>query len=281
MNGPPDERSNDARSLRRERAQERSERTESRRLAGRDAKWRRTLRTLRRASLKRLVHFLGPWLLRGLRRTWRVQRIDAHHFDDALAQGPCVISLWHGTMLPMAPIHRGTGVAILVSPSGDGDVVVGILKGLGYRIVRGSISKRGSRAMREMRDLLREGTAVCITPDGPRGPRHSMNVGPAWLAREVGCPWVTLCVDAAPAWRLRSWDRFLIPKPRSRVRITYLEPVRIPASTTDLELEAIAATQREALIETSTESNRILCSSTTFPESEDPAPSVLRKRHQN
>ena len=64
----------------------------------------------------------------------------------------------------MAPIHRGQDVAILVSPSGDGDLVVGVMKRLGYRVVRGSISRSGSRAMREMRDLLRSGVHRSSSP---------------------------------------------------------------------------------------------------------------------
>ncbi|MEO0478596.1 MAG: lysophospholipid acyltransferase family protein [Planctomycetota bacterium] len=241
--------SDEARRIRREREAERSERTEARRAAGRDAPWRRRIRDLRRASGKKALHALAPKITVGLAKTWRIERRNPEHFDDCLRDGPFVISLWHGAMFAMAPIHRGQDVAILVSPSGDGDLVVGVMNRLGYRVVRGSISRAGSRAMREMRDLLRSGVPVVITPDGPRGPRHTMNVGPAWLAREADCPWVPLACEADRAIRLRSWDRFFIPKPRARVIADYLPPVRIPASASDLDLERIAAQERERVLE--------------------------------
>ena len=191
----------------------------------------------------------APQLIRTLARTWKVARVGVEHFDACVAGGAFVAPMWHGDMLAPAPLHRDRGIAVLVSPSDDGGLVVRVLSRFGYRIVRGSTSRRAPRAMREMQEALVAGTPVVITPDGPRGPRHTMNVGVTWLARETGVPIlpVTVCVDRA--WRLRSWDAFAIPKPFSAVEIRYHRPVHVPADADDLELERIAGRVRDRMLD--------------------------------
>lgn len=230
------------------RAAERRERTAARTAAGRDAGWRRNLRRLRRGIGKRLLDWFAPTLLRLLARTWRVQL----HGDAGLAamrgDAPLVIVVWHGRMLATMPIapHKSRGFGVLVSPSDDGSLVTRALARFGYTVIRGSTSRGGTRALRELGDALRSGRAVVLTPDGPRGPRHAMNSGGAWLARDTGCALLTVAVSVDRAWRLRSWDRFTIPKPFAQLRIDYGEPRHVRADASDAELEQLAgALQRE------------------------------------
>jgi lysophospholipid acyltransferase (LPLAT)-like uncharacterized protein len=236
------------RDARRERATERAAITEHRRKAGRDAAWRRGLRMLRRGLGRVATTSLVPAAIGALARTWRVERIDQHHFDTLSAAGPFVAVMWHGGMLLPLRVHRDRGVAVLVSPSGDGELVARILRRFGYRVVRGSSSRYGARSLRDLADELRAGTPVVITPDGPRGPRHAMNVGAAWLARETGAPILpaACCVDRA--WRLSSWDRFAIPKPGARVMICYGAPVTVDRNADDADLEAVSADLRDWLL---------------------------------
>ena len=238
----------DARDQRRARAAERAALAAERRAAGRDAPWRRRYRMARRRVGGLLLDALLPTALKLLAKTWKLERVGVEHYDALMAGGAFVAAMWHGEMLAPAPVHRHRGIAVLVSPSDDGGLVVKVLGRYGYRIVRGSTSKRGARAMREMREALENGTPVVVTPDGPRGPIHSINVGVAWLAREVGCPVLPVTTTADSAWHLRSWDRFAIPKPFTKVRMVYHAPIRVPAEASDTELEAISEAMRTTML---------------------------------
>ena len=217
--------------------------------AGRNApalvRWRRFRRRVGAA----LLELLAPLLLRALAATWRVQRTGAGRarFDGG---EPWILAFWHGRMLPMMPLraHRGRGIHVLVSPSDDGNLAARALRHFGYRVVRGSLSRGGARALREMEAVLAANGQLVLTPDGPRGPRHLMNTGVVWLARASGAPVVPVAVAVDRAWRLRSWDRFTIPKPFARVRVGYGDPVAIDADASDAELERVAAQLRAGLL---------------------------------
>jgi hypothetical protein len=129
-------------------------------------------------------------------------------------------------MLLGLPTHRDRGYTVLVSPSDDGGLVLPLLFRNGYHVLRGSTHKRPERALREMLAVLEErGGGLVLTPDGPRGPRHSVNDGLAWISRETGHPIVPCGFVCDRAWRLSSWDRFTIPRPRARVALVYGEPL--------------------------------------------------------
>jgi lysophospholipid acyltransferase (LPLAT)-like uncharacterized protein len=241
----------DAREQRRARAEERLRRSHARAAAGRDAPWRRRLRTLRRAGGSVLLRWTAPTLLRLLAWTWRVQRPGEPGRTQLERDEPWIAALWHGRLLVPLPLprHRGRGIGVLVSPSDDGALVAGALRAFGYRVIRGSQSRGGARAMRELQDALLGGVPVVVTPDGPRGPRHTVNAGVAWLARATGAPIVPVAVAADRAWRLRSWDRFTIPKPWARLVVTYGDPIRVPPDSSDADVEAIGAQLAAVLLD--------------------------------
>lgn len=239
-----------ARELRRARREERQHGTETRREQGRDAPLLRRWRMFRRRLGASLVGWCAPQLLRLLACTWRVQRHGQPGRDILRAPGPWIIALWHGRLLVPMPLsdHKGRGIGILVSPSDDGALVEKALTRFGYTVIRGSSSRSGARAMREMATALRNGGPVVVTPDGPRGPRHAMNVGVAWLARETQAPILTCAIAVDRAWRLRSWDRFTIPKPFARIFIRYGDPVQVPADADELALEQVAGALQQQLL---------------------------------
>ncbi len=160
-----------------------------------------------------------------------------------------LMALWHGRMLLGMAQHRGDDYHVLVSPSDDGEIAVHFLHANGYRTLRGSTNKAPARAMRNMLAVLREGGAVVITPDGPRGPRHSMNPGLAWLARATGYPIVPCGFAADRAWRVHSWDGLTIPKPRARVAVAYGEPLAVPRETDEQGVREAAEALRERMLE--------------------------------
>jgi lysophospholipid acyltransferase (LPLAT)-like uncharacterized protein len=149
--------------------------------------------------------------------------------------------------VPMAH-HKNKGWVALVSRSGDGDLTESLLRGFGYGVIRGSSSRGGARALREMLDALRAGSVLIITPDGPRGPMHSMSPGLVWMARATGYAVVPCGFVCNRAWRLQSWDRFTIPKPFARLAFVFGKPIRIPRHATNPELEALSLAIGEALL---------------------------------
>lgn len=142
-------------------------------------------------------------------------------------------SLWHETILMSVWYHRDQDVHVMISASRDGELITTIGKFFGYTAVRGSSSKGGQEATREMVDYLKEGKRCAITPDGPRGPRREMKLGAVNIARLTGAPVVCFGFAAERCWRLKSWDRFIIPKPFSRAVFVYGEPILVPAEGGD------------------------------------------------
>jgi lysophospholipid acyltransferase (LPLAT)-like uncharacterized protein len=202
----------------------------------------------RRAGLIALKTF-APSLVRALASTWRVVHLERSLLDAQLEQGGALICMWHGRMLLGVPLFHRDGFHVLVSRSGDGDLSEELLTAFGYGVLRGSSSKGGARALRAMLTLLRAGKAVVVTPDGPRGPRHSMNAGLAWMARATGYPIFPLGLVADRAWRTRSWDRFTVPKPGARVAAAFGEPVHVARDASDATLRNLSTEIGERTLE--------------------------------
>jgi lysophospholipid acyltransferase (LPLAT)-like uncharacterized protein len=182
----------------------------------------------RRARRVRWIARVGSLLFRVLASTWRLRVINAEAHRAVRAKGqPVIYAFWHGTMLPLLWQHRREGVAILISEHGDGEIIARIAHSLGYRSVRGSSSRGGERALLGTARELENGHDVAFTPDGPRGPLESFAPGALIVSQRTGAPVVLITVDARRAWRLRSWDRFLIPKPFARVTIAYENPLHL------------------------------------------------------
>ena len=204
--------------------------------------WRRRWRRARRAAGERALRLFGPSLLRALVGSWRVSVVEADARRAAEERGGAILALWHGRMLLGLPVSRDEGVVVLVSASDDGSLAREVLATFGYGVVRGSTSWGGSSAMREMLDgLLEHRRVLVITPDGPRGPRHSIGPGLVWMARATGRAVVPEGLACDRAWRLRSWDRFTVPWPRARVVCAYAAPVSVAADADEEQLEAATA----------------------------------------
>lgn len=209
--------------------------------------WRKRLA---RSVGKGTVGWLGRILLSLLARTWSIQLIDRDNLDRTAAAGPgCFISMWHGRMIVALQPHAPLGWHVLVSASSDGDVSEKLLEANGYKVIRGSSSRGGARALREMLKVLDEGVTLAITPDGPRGPMHSMNPGLAFMARATGRLVVPIGFACDRAWHASSWDRFTIPKPFARICVVYGEPVGVARDADESEQEAATELVRARTLE--------------------------------
>lgn len=171
---------------------------------------------------KRLALLPAAWVYRAWVRTLRL-RFDAD-IADALRRDSrgALFVLWHNRAFLSAHLHnilrpRGKKIFGLVSASRDGAWLSAVFARFGISVIRGSSSRRGSHALRESLRVLRAGHDIGITLDGPRGPAYIAKEGIGLLARHSGAPVVHVVPCYPSAWRLRSWDRFFIPKPFSRV----------------------------------------------------------------
>ena len=136
----------------------------------------------------------------------------------------------------------------LTSPSKDGAIIARVMAHFGIGNVRGSSSRRGSEAVRELADALTSGLDVAITPDGPRGPKYRLQPGALRLAQISGVPITLVHIVYSRYWELKSWDRFRIPKPFSRVTIICDEPVAIPRELDEAAFEAMRAKMETRMV---------------------------------
>ena len=165
---------------------------------------------------------LGVWVIRALASTWRVETVNGAPLAEARRSGQRVLfALWHGELLPLLWHQRGENVAIVISDHRDGEIIARIAESLGYHTVRGSSSKGSSRALIGLMREIDAGRDGAITPDGPRGPARVFAPGAAVAAQRTGALIAPIRARASRSWRLKSWDRFLIPKPFARVTVSF------------------------------------------------------------
>ena len=138
-----------------------------------------------------------------------------------------IYAFFHDVMLFPSHYWSWPSMHILISDHRDGEMITQVIKRLGFGVVRGSTTRGGSRALREMMTQLGDGNP-CITPDGPRGPRHHVHQGIAFLARQTGLPIVGAGMAFDNPWRARSWDKFAVPRPYSLAACVAAAPVHVP-----------------------------------------------------
>ena len=194
-----------------------------------------------------LIVAFGYYLIRVLASTWRIRPQNTESFRGLRAKNqPFIFAFWHGQLFPLLWVHRDESVAVLVSSHRDGEIVARIAERLGMRTVRGSTTRGAARALLGVVRELQEGREVAVTPDGPRGPAKKFASGALVAAQRAQAPIIAIGVRASRAWRLKSWDRFMIPKPFARVDVVYSAPTLVTAAS-PREAEA-EAPRFEALI---------------------------------
>jgi len=180
----------------------------------------------------RAMLLLGRGFLQMLARTWRIRVVNGGYLLDLRrAERPFIFALWHGHLLPLLWHHRRQGVIILISEHHDGELVARAAESLGYGLIRGSSTRGADRALISLVRELNAGHEVAITPDGPRGPAETFAPGALVAAQRSDSSILPVAASADRAWRLRSWDRFVIPKPFARVTIAYATPTKVLATT--------------------------------------------------
>lgn len=193
----------------------------------------------------RLAGGVGGALIDALLATTRYSVEGAEHYEALAGAGrPVLLALWHGRLLACAYYHKDRPLTTLISRSGDGEYATRMFRRWGFRIIRGSSSRGGHAASRALLRAAAAGESIAVTVDGPRGPLHRVKPGFIELARRSGLPIVPASASARGAWWFESWDRFLVPRPLTRVHMAFGPPQYVLRDA-DTKARTEAATRLE------------------------------------
>jgi hypothetical protein len=195
--------------------------------------------------IQRVAAWIIFMAIRSFTFTLRYRWVDRSEFLSR-QPGPAVYCVWHNRLaLSMIAYdfvkrhNRTPGLAAMVSASKDGGFLTGILECFRVQPVRGSTSRRGPQALRELTTWARRGYDLAITPDGPRGPLYVVQDGVMSLAQLTGLPIVPVTYNLAWKIQVKSWDRFQIPLPFSRCEMIFEKPIVVPREVTEAEREKL------------------------------------------
>ncbi len=181
--------------------------------------------------LLRVVPPLVALLLKLLMRSCRIIRIEGMDATrEALSRtaGGAVYASWHQRMSYLFHILGSQHVTVMISRSRDGEYTAAMARWLGFQPVRGSSTRGGVRALKEIIRRMRQGEIGGMLADGPQGPPRVAKLGSLVMARSAGVPVIPVLWGADRCWQFNSWDRYLVPKPFARVVLLYEEPVWVP-----------------------------------------------------
>lgn len=176
-----------------------------------------------------LEKYLGSTLLFLLGLTWKFEGIEEGKDE------PNIYAFWHRNLLPLIYQRRNEKIGVIVSQSKDGEYVAGPLKVFGFEPIRGSSSKNGANAAKKMIKYVKS-NHVGITPDGPKGPIFEIKDGLTFIAYISKKPIVPISIDIDKEWNLHSWDKFRIPKPFARIKVTYHKKIYVNSKN---EIESV------------------------------------------
>ena len=173
-------------------------------------------------------------------RTWRFEVIaeeDATPLPEGEGAGADIFCFWHQCVLPCTFYYRRTGATIIVSQSFDGELITRILELFGFRTTRGSSSRGAREGLLGLKRVIESGKPAIFTADGPRGPIYRTKMGPIRLAQMTGARIGAFHLQPEHAWTMRSWDCFLVPKPFTRIAVSWARWTRVDADETPEDLE--------------------------------------------
>jgi lysophospholipid acyltransferase (LPLAT)-like uncharacterized protein len=207
---------------------------------------------------RRLLYWLAVWVgYLYVELVWRTARLTVVNEEALRAllsrHGAVIPVCWHQHLLlcgryAVARKRHGIKPGFMISPSVDGEAPTQLAQRYGAQVVRGSGSYTGVRAVRGVyQAIVKEQISALITPDGPRGPRFEFKPGAIFSAQITGVPIVPLAFAAKPVRVLRTWDKFVLPIPFSRVVIAVGEAVYVPRELADEARNALVGSMRERM----------------------------------
>lgn len=196
-----------------------------------------------------LAPLFGAWFLRLIYFTCK-KEFKGKPVDE---RGSIVV-FWHGRLAMMSFVYnkfwrladgRLKKAKVIISDHKDGEFIVRVISHFGIGTIRGSSSKGGARAVALALKELKSGTDVIITPDGPRGPRHSVAAGAGLLALKTKAPFYVLNYEASSYWQFSSWDAMILPKPFSKITFS-LKKIELTSDESGVRREIMNALWRSS-----------------------------------
>ncbi|MBI2213700.1 MAG: lysophospholipid acyltransferase family protein [Acidobacteria bacterium] len=176
-----------------------------------------------------LIPRVASAFMRLLHSTVRVRHAYAGRIEEMNKSGrPYLLSFWHRYLLLMVFSRHRKPIIVMISRHKDGELIAKTMERFGVTAARGSSTRGGGAALREMVECAERGENIAITPDGPKGPALIAQTGVVLAAQRTGAPVLPVAVISDRKKVLRSWDGFEIPKPLSRVMFVYGEPIDVP-----------------------------------------------------
>ena len=200
-------------------------------------------------------HYLFPHggllLVKLISRTYDIRLVDTHNEEQAMDEyGSIVYASWHQRFFPGITFFASRKpIAIMISQSRDGEMIARVVNILGWQAVRGSSTRGGRQALKQIRKLATRGYRIGHIVDGPQGPFGVVKPGLISIARFAGAPIVPTIVSAQRRWVFNSWDRFMIPKPFSKIVIRFGEPIVVPRNLDEESFEELRRHTQERIKE--------------------------------
>jgi lysophospholipid acyltransferase (LPLAT)-like uncharacterized protein len=216
---------------------------------------------IRHPLLIKAAGLLAAWMVRGwigsVRFRYCPQGDNVSPHCPGL-QERFIYSFWHENLLVPALYFARRNVHVLISEHADGRLIAEACKHLNMQVVTGSSGhdKKGARAVRKLIQVS-DKTHIVITPDGPRGPRHKVHLGMIYLASQSGLPIVPSGFGYHAAWRLNSWDRFVLPCPGSAAVCVTGPHIQVPANIGRKDLETYRSLVEEGMERATAEAERL------------------------
>ena len=186
------------------------------------------------------LSFIGRWVFQLL---FFLNKVKIHGEENLLKLAksgkPIMVCVWHGRLVfPSWYIRlKITNLHAIASHHSDAEIMARILKRWGYGLIRGSTKKGGKAVVLEMAEVFRNGGIVAVTNDGPKGPPRIAKAGSTGLAIKYNVNMVTITGSATKFWQMKSWDRFMLPKPFGRIDIMVSPPLEIATPPANNEEE--------------------------------------------
>jgi len=198
----------------------------------------------------KLAAGLAYFLLNLIGRLVRISYLGKEHPEKLGAENKrYILTLWHGRMFIPIFVQRKKGIVAMVSQHADGEFIARAVEKMGYKTVRGSSTRGGMQALREMVKLIKGGVNGAMMVDGPKGPRGEFKIGTLVLAQLSGASLIPMTYACSRAKVFDSWDKFVLAKPFSKVVVAYGEPVEVPREMGEAELTKLK-TEMEAKMDT-------------------------------
>ncbi len=172
--------------------------------------------------------------------TWRFELIaeeGAEPIPGGIGVGPDIFCFWHQCVLPCTVYFRRSHATILISQSFDGELITRTLQLFGYRAVRGSSSRGSREGLLGLKGVIESGGTAIFTADGPRGPIYRTKMGPVKLAQLTGARIGAFHLEPEHTWVMNSWDRFFVPRPFTRIVVSWVRWTYVPTDMPDSGFE--------------------------------------------